>query len=92
MEELKWTAVSGVGAILLIVALSAFLASSHGGTTGAFPTGPTLADTRGACIPTFETGCALPGAPDCCQPSRCVQRVGQAYLAYGVCQNKISTA
>jgi len=90
MENLKWVAMSGIGAILVFVAMASLLNS--GGLTGAFPTGPTLADTGGVCIPNGEMGCANYGAVNCCHPAKCVQRVGAVYLTQGVCKIGFSTA
>lgn len=89
-KDLQWVAISGVAGILVIVSLAVFLnAPSH---TGAFQTGPTLADTGGLCIPNGETGCSLEGAVNCCHPASCVNRIGAAYLVQGVCKIPYSTA
>jgi len=90
MDNIKWIAFSGVAAIVVVISMVGVLSS--GGATGAFPTGPTLADTGGVCIPNGEMGCANPGAVYCCQPAKCIQRVGKVYLTQGVCKIGFSTA
>ncbi|HLC84812.1 MAG TPA: hypothetical protein VJH22_03405 [Candidatus Nanoarchaeia archaeon] len=86
MDSLHYVAISGVAAIVIIIAAVALLSFSSENSTGMFQTGPTLKDTRGACIPMGETGCNLPGAVDCCAPYECQTRIGRAYIQYGVCR------
>jgi len=92
MKELRWTAISGIAAIVVVIGMVALLDYQPANSTGAFPTGPTLADTEGICVPVHATGCALPGAPNCCHPSKCIQRISSVYIQQGVCKIKASTA
>lgn len=92
MNNTHWLGVSGAAAIFVIVAVIAFLAYQPVNSAGAFPTGPTLKDTGGVCVPNGETGCSNPGAPPCCHPASCVNRIAQLYIPYGVCKIPFSTA
>ena len=92
MKELKWTAISGIAAIVVVIATVALLSYQPTNSTGAFQTGPNLGDTEGVCVPIHASGCALPGSPRCCHPAKCVQRFAKAYVLQGICKVKASTA
>ena len=90
ITPINWVPIITMVLIILIVAISVFF-KTNVMATGNFPTGPTIEDTGGVCIPNTETGCAVTNIP-CCAPARCEMQIGRVIVQKGMCRIRFSTA